>query len=917
QERLFLFRELICKDVDWTGLGILAYKCFNTLFSNILAETVVTGRATAGTGSGSAGTSVPGLQVDLMELGTETLWRVTLTSLNAKVADLATQDLLEIYNSPEMKRRIRAPLEQLADSKHKTLTSSSGESPGVKPPAAAAVSWSSGSTGAGEGATVAGDAVVGDAEEEAIRVRLRRCLGLLQGVIRGASGVMSAAHAHRGMGLPGEVSVRVGPRGAGSAGLSSASSALSTAGEGVLPHPLPNKYLLEVHPLETVGSVRARLAAANGTCVDNTRMAANGKNIGTDGWTCEEAGIGHKAVLITIVTPNHHKFGGAEAQATRANEDAKRRRADPTRHEGDVIAMQDGLFDELFRLLECAHGLKDHATTKAVLDLLMSLPTQCKLLRRVQQTGLAAANAATASPDPSTAAAGSRGSGTRGAGGAVVDTAKQWEELLPLGCNWHKTVYTLQIVDALLLPAPEVLGAKPWAAETDDFRMGFLQGGGFSRVIQVFMAAPTGGEADSRDALLGHASALRILKMCLFYPPLGGVGVGGGVGTRAGGSRGGTRLAAGRVGGGGRGQGAGVGVGGGGEEVTLLVNRVMPGVAQPTPAARAAMQVSDSDLKQLLDKLVLVSLAAQRRWMESVAAAAAASSDDSSDSITSIKEEREEERLYRQVQVTGTPHQASNVCVMTDCLLIVEAVLDEHAPMMKALADNASARELVVTTLARNPAARLRRQMGQLLIGLRPMAGTLLCWLTGELQDLPLTHSDCDEFFTTMRDIVFENHARSRSSTVTTTPSSVAMAMESPPSSSPTRTATSMTPPESAVVAAVDKKVGRTAAGPSSSLGSSTTSTVEVSEGGDMVLASPGSVEAAVAVPADGGGDNDKKELDLPSLAGVLSAKMMAMPRDGHGSCKAVLQGCLELLRDLVEIEGPDGSLLDGTELGE
>lgn len=45
-----------------------------------------------------------------------------------------------------------------------------------------------------------------------------------------------------------------------------------------------------------------------------------------------------------------------------------------------------------------------------------------------------------------------------------------------------------------------------------------------------------------------------------------------------------------------------------------------------------------------------VSLAAQRRWMESVAAAAAASSDDSSDSITSIKEEREEERLYRQVQ---------------------------------------------------------------------------------------------------------------------------------------------------------------------------------------------------------------------------------------------------------------------------
>lgn len=58
------------------------------------------------------------------------------------------------------------------------------------------------------------------------------------------------------------------------------------------------------------------------------------------------------------------------------------------------------------------------------------------------------------------------------------------------------------------------------------------------------------------------------------------------------------------------------------------------------------------------------------------------------------------------------------------------------------------------------------------------------------------------------------------------------------------------------------------------------------------------------------------EELDLQELARVLSSKLMAMPRDGHGSCKAVLQGCLEVLRDLVEIEGPDGTLLEGTKLG-
>lgn len=94
---------------------------------------------------------------------------------------------------------------------------------------------------------------------------------------------------------------------------------------------------------------------------------------------------------------------------------------------------------------------------------------------------------------------------------------------------------------------------------------------------------------------------------------------------------------------------------------------------------------------------------------------------------------------------------------------------------------------------------------------------------------------------------------------------------------------------------------------------SSTTVTMTSSgDGEEMVVVSASSTpEVAEADQSVG------EELDLHSLACVLSAKMMAMPRDGHGSCKAVLQGCLEVLADLVEIEGPDGSLLDGTELGQ
>ncbi|CAN0312775.1 unnamed protein product, partial [Ascophyllum nodosum] len=65
------------------------------------------------------------------------------------------------------------------------------------------------------------------------------------------------------------------------------------------------------------------------------------------------------------------------------------------------------------------------------------------------------------------------------------------------------------------------------------------------------------------------------------------------------------------------------------------------------------------------------------------------------------------------------------------------------------------------------------------------------------------------------------------------------------------------------------------------------------------------------------GGDGAEQQLDLRSLGQVLSAKMMKMLRDGSVSCTAVLLGCLEVVRHLIEIEGPDGTLLDGTELGQ
>lgn len=250
----------------------------------------------------------------------------------------------------------------------------------------------------------------GEREEQAVRVRLERCLALVQGVIRGAPGAMTPAHSNRGMGLPWEVTVLIkSPAGkqhlggslAGNAGGSTSSAAAVTP--TVLMHtpppPLtagtagaatavtaashswtsgpPERYVLEVHPLETVGSLRRRVAATNGLglAADYTRLLLNAKAITVDAATVTEAGVKDGSSLWTLqsstalldgmpVTTSVAQQQQQQAQRLRMEEMARRAGrgagagAGGGVHDGDVIAEQNGPFEELFRLLECAHGLE-------------------------------------------------------------------------------------------------------------------------------------------------------------------------------------------------------------------------------------------------------------------------------------------------------------------------------------------------------------------------------------------------------------------------------------------------------------------------------------------------------------------------------------------------------------------------------
>lgn len=261
----------------------------------------------------------------------------------------------------------------------------------------------------------------GEREEQAVRVRLERCLALVRGVIRGAPGVMTPAHSNRGMGLPWEVTVLIkSPAGKHHLGGSSANNSnnsnavagvggSSAAPSAVLMHapppPLatgvtagaatlapaashswtsgpPERYVLEVHPLETVGSLRKRVAATNGLglTADYTRLLLNAKAITVDAATVTDAGVKDGCSLWTLQSSTALLDGmpvtssvahQQQQQAHRLRMEEMARRAGRgigggggrggrggAVHDGDVVAEQNGPFEELFRLLECAHGLE-------------------------------------------------------------------------------------------------------------------------------------------------------------------------------------------------------------------------------------------------------------------------------------------------------------------------------------------------------------------------------------------------------------------------------------------------------------------------------------------------------------------------------------------------------------------------------
>lgn len=296
------------------------------------------------------------------------------------------------------------------------------------------------------------------------------------------------------------------------------------------------RFSLDVHPLETLQSIKAKVAA-HCHCPDvsvkpitvNGRVLRNGiqlfgenltqlsLNVVPEDRVMDELGIVQGCeIVFALADP--------PIQQTTPNNNATKDRSSSARDLSNLFyadgdAFPDKLFQMLLGILEALPWREPNAMTdvsipstdphKLVWDLILAMPTNSAVAAQVLVTAHNG-NVLKAGDDD-----------------MEIDSpsAALWSKLLDLK-NFHRSVYVLLAIDAFLEPAAEVLSCLPMEQrrilereileDAATFRRGFIESGGFDGVVRFFSASEDHLGMSQSMTRMGNAVALRILKCCLF-----------------------------------------------------------------------------------------------------------------------------------------------------------------------------------------------------------------------------------------------------------------------------------------------------------------------------------------------------------------------------------------------------------------
>ncbi|GMF64527.1 unnamed protein product [Phytophthora lilii] len=446
----YVFNELLCKQTDFRTLGCMGYKCFNTYFVGLNAQQKLMQRTEE-----SAETNTLNL------LGMDALWRIAFEA-PLEVAEMATRELLRVY-------------ERSSDERSHEGESKSDEA--VKDFLARVFKQLS---------------TVRDSSPDSLKL-VQQCSNLLTGLVSSARKKQTfVPHGLSGRGAYFTIKViaqRI-PSSNASGGATGGSATGTASHDNAV-----RTMQASAYSNQTLWLFRKQIEKLVGHPMQQTKILSSGSAITGDQKTLADLQITESSELRvlmfnSVVQRSSSNSMDQDQMMTSAGKESSSC-SSSQQHPGLVIAHDASYFGILFRVLDIVEG---HSVHELLWAFLKQIPTSERLLHRVSNIGATEASdgdvtMSSPSDDPAD-------------GGSKPD----WSSLVK-GISSHQAIYTLQIMDALLLPSD--VGKIPFA---QTYLQRFISGGGFHEVLSYFISANFH-ESSFNE---GAAVALRILKFCLF-----------------------------------------------------------------------------------------------------------------------------------------------------------------------------------------------------------------------------------------------------------------------------------------------------------------------------------------------------------------------------------------------------------------
>lgn len=297
----------------------------------------------------------------------------------------------------------------------------------------------------------------------------------------------------------------------------------------------PQRFPLEIHPLQTVGAIKAQIGLRCNhsgnliritTGIGGRSRGMNNPNTNSfaDSMLAADLGLVEGSEIVAILSdkPTQQQSVnnlGSDIIAIVIPDEKSSHLDLSDLFSGDGSNGSSEFFSTLMVVLESLpvldvkvndgplHGKKAADTHSLVWDLLLAMPTNAGIIERVHR---AASLTDPAGDDMLVESIGGN---------------SDWSSLLDFS-HFERSVYVMQILDSLLRPATAMFSglnpdtsvslSKAMEEHAASFRINFTKSGGFAAVMRLFVESGNSDKVTRRRNRMGNACALRILKECFF-----------------------------------------------------------------------------------------------------------------------------------------------------------------------------------------------------------------------------------------------------------------------------------------------------------------------------------------------------------------------------------------------------------------